>query len=240
MIKNILLVCTGNTCRSSMAEYYLRNLLREKFPNREFNVYSAGISAVPNSRASQNAIEVMKEEGIDLSGHLATQLTPEHLIRADIILTMTDSQKRAIINLVPSVRDKVFLLKQYMFKGQEAIFLQKAVEEVLDRIKTKQEEFWAENGETIRALQKRREQLLKELRNLEAELKAWEEKLSLVAEGEQRKLYELEEKLADLEIVDPFGQSKEVYRQCAEEIKQSLQGFVKWLEGMEGKQSGKE
>lgn len=230
MISNILLVCTGNTCRSSMAEYYLTKLLAERLPEQKFNVLSAGIAAVPNSRASQNAILVLKEDGLDLSRHLATQLTSDHLNWADIILTMTNSQKKAVLEINPSVQGKVFLLKQYLPQMRETIVLQQQVEEILNGINSKQEEFWAEKGEAISLLQKKREQLLTELRQVDEQLRAWEEQLFQLTEDEQNKLCSLEKRLTDLEIIDPFGQPKEIYQQCAQEIKQSLHGFVDWLQ----------
>lgn len=87
---NVVFVCTGNTCRSPMAEGYLKSLKLN-----DVNVFSAAISAIGN-RVSRNSQIVMEEMGIDISHHIPTLLTAELVKKADIIYTMTASQ-RAIL-----------------------------------------------------------------------------------------------------------------------------------------------
>ncbi len=84
---NVVFVCTGNTCRSPMAEGYLKSL---KFS--DINVYSAGIMATGN-KVSRNSSIAMEEMGIDISHHIPAPLTVELINKADIIYTMTASQK---------------------------------------------------------------------------------------------------------------------------------------------------
>lgn len=109
---NILFVCTGNTCRSSMAEGMLRDMLKKKGID-DINVSSAGIAAIPGSRASLNAIRVMQKRGIDLSGHRARRLDEDMLKQADLLLTMTEGHKIAIQAAEPAVWNKIYTLKEY-------------------------------------------------------------------------------------------------------------------------------
>lgn len=109
---NILFVCTGNTCRSSMAE----GMFKEKLKNINENnikVSSAGISAIEGQMANEKAIKVLKSKGIDISSHRAKQITKEMVNQSDLILTMTLSHKKLILEYFPNEINKVFTLKEY-------------------------------------------------------------------------------------------------------------------------------
>ena len=106
---NILFVCTGNTCRSPMCEGFFRKLIRDA-KRTDLQCESAGLSAFP---ASPNAVEVMKQAGVDLSGHRASGLTAERIEKADRIIVMTASHKAAILRRCPEARSKVFLLGEF-------------------------------------------------------------------------------------------------------------------------------
>ena len=112
---NVLFVCTGNTCRSSMAEGILKFLLKEN--NIEnINVSSAGLSAFEGQRANEKAIDVLKNKGIDIKNHRSRQLTEEIIKTSDLILTMTDSHKKLITNTLPEYLHKIYTLKEYALK----------------------------------------------------------------------------------------------------------------------------
>lgn len=113
----ILLVCTGNTCRSPMAEHLLKRRIAEKLgctidelEERGVMIQSAGVAAGLGGRCSPEAFEVMKQWGLDLSGH-ATQPVSERLIRfADLILTMTKAHREAIVAQWPEAAPRTKLL----------------------------------------------------------------------------------------------------------------------------------
>ncbi|MBG9454739.1 protein tyrosine phosphatase [Lysinibacillus sphaericus] len=103
----ILFVCTGNTCRSPMAEVILKH---KQLDNVE--VRSAGIYAMPNAEMSAHAQQVLYEENM-MHQHLATQLSITEMEWADLILTMTTAHKDTIIANFPNAEQKVFTLKEY-------------------------------------------------------------------------------------------------------------------------------
>lgn len=114
MIK-ILLVCTGNLCRSSMAEALAEKLLKEKFPDKsgKISFSSAGVSAFEGLPATQGAIDALRAHGIDLRGHRSRLLSIGLAQEADLILTMTGDQKERVKLIAPDVANRVFTLKEY-------------------------------------------------------------------------------------------------------------------------------
>lgn len=120
-MKTVLFVCSGNTCRSPMAEGLLRKMARERGlgGGEGISVVSAGLAAWEGDPASEHARTVAAEEGFDLGTHRARRLTPDMVREADLILTMTERHKAAIVAEVPEARDKVFTLKEFAREGTE-------------------------------------------------------------------------------------------------------------------------
>lgn len=113
----VLFVCTGNTCRSPMAEGMMRKLVAERLGCRPDQiddhgviVMSAGVAAMMGSRASSEAVQVMRDAEIDLSGHESQPLTEPLVRHADLILTMTRSHRQAVLNQFPSAGDRTQLV----------------------------------------------------------------------------------------------------------------------------------
>lgn len=106
----ILFVCTGNTCRSPMAEGMMRKLARER--NIGVEVRSAGVAAAKGMSISHHAEAVLREQGIG-DRILSTPLHEELVEWADLILALTESHKRQIIYTFPEAADKIYTLKEY-------------------------------------------------------------------------------------------------------------------------------
>jgi protein-tyrosine-phosphatase len=109
----ILVVCTGNVFRSPLAEAYLKKLLKEEGLSK-VEVKSAGLYAQNGLKAVNEAIELAKEEGLDISSHLSQPLTPELLEKSKIILVMEKFHKNFIENIYPEAAGKIYLLGNFM------------------------------------------------------------------------------------------------------------------------------
>ena len=108
---NVLFVCTGNTCRSPMAEAWFRHLCERD--GLDWTAGSAGLAAGPGDPASLHAQKVMAARGIDLSHHAARPFSAYLADEADLIVVMTASHRRRLISLVPDAAEKTFLLMHY-------------------------------------------------------------------------------------------------------------------------------
>jgi protein-tyrosine phosphatase len=108
----ILLVCTGNTCRSPMAAGILKKMLADAGVSG-VQVASAGTAALEGMPATDLAVETSSDWGIDLSGHRSQPLTDELVERADLILTMTPEHREEVFLYDPAAASKVFLLKSF-------------------------------------------------------------------------------------------------------------------------------
>ena len=112
MKRSVLFVCTGNSCRSVMAESILRKRLYE-LGKDGIDVRSAGVRALNGLPSSNETIEVMKEEGVDVSDYRTKNITADMIKKADLILAMEPVHKDEILALVPEAGSKTYLLKEY-------------------------------------------------------------------------------------------------------------------------------
>jgi protein-tyrosine phosphatase len=114
----LLFVCTGNTCRSPMAEVFAKSeaarrlgcAVEELESRHEVTILSAGVFAPPGREASQEAREAAGTRGANLAEHRSTPLSTERIREADAVFCMTRLHREAVLSLLPEAADKIFLL----------------------------------------------------------------------------------------------------------------------------------
>src|SRR5690242_10653234 len=109
-MKNILFICTGNVCRSPMAEGIFRQAIQGR---GNYRVGSAGLGAMEGQPPSTHAVDAVKELGIDISNQRSRMLTHALVAQADYIFGMTHSHVDTVMLLYPQAAEKTFLLREF-------------------------------------------------------------------------------------------------------------------------------
>jgi protein-tyrosine phosphatase len=111
----VLVVCTGNICRSPVAQ---RLLLARAGDNAGFTVTSAGISAVVGRPIDGPCARALQELGVSAEGHVAQQVSLDLLTRADLVLTADSAQRSQLIQTEPASFRRVFTLREFVRLGR--------------------------------------------------------------------------------------------------------------------------
>ena len=138
--KHVLIVCTGNSCRSPMAEGYLKLRLEQENLGTQITVSSCGIGAYAGSKATKEAVEVLQKRGSDISAHRSRSLLRQDVLDSDMIIVMGREHHSFISGLVPEARKKLHLLNVVDPIGMAYSFY----ESVFEDIERKIEKLWNE------------------------------------------------------------------------------------------------
>lgn len=109
---SILVVCTGNICRSPIAEGFLRAALERRMGADAPQVRSAGTAGWDGSGAMRESVQAARERGVDIAAHVARRLEATHVESADLVVTMAAEHRDAIRAWLPEAADRTFTLKE--------------------------------------------------------------------------------------------------------------------------------
>ncbi len=112
--KRVVFVCTGNSCRSVLAEYYLKKLLLQREETRLIEVMSCGVMVVDGIGGPTSiVVEMLRQEGVDASKHIRRAINESMLMGADLIFVMEQYHEDVILRYLPFLKNRIYLLGEF-------------------------------------------------------------------------------------------------------------------------------
>jgi protein-tyrosine phosphatase len=116
---SVLLVCTGNICRTPMAEGFLREHLHARSPGETIAVGSCGVIAVDGNPPTPEAVRAAGERDVDIAAQRARRLSTPLVERSDLVIAMSQEHVAEVVRLVPSAVSKTFTLKELLYLARD-------------------------------------------------------------------------------------------------------------------------
>ncbi|WP_416147773.1 low molecular weight protein arginine phosphatase [Salipaludibacillus sp. HK11] len=215
-MERILFVCTGNTCRSPMAEA----IFESKKQTENFEARSAGIHGIEGIPMSEGSKAALAKRGI-IESHQSSTLTEESIRWSDIVLTMTETHKRLVLEQFPELADRVYTLKEYTLTDPELL---KKIEDLKDhtaQLELKRASFLAANQDKVEEYNQK-----KEVNNQES----LEAQLLDQLHPHQAAIDRIEWDLPSFDILDPFGHDQDIYEKTLLEIESAIEKLLEKLD----------
>lgn len=121
-VRQVLFVCTGNSCRSVMAEFLFNKMAADKGLN--VRAHSAGVAAPQGSGPSFETLEVLKLDGVDARRHTSRMIREDMMESSDMVLALTEQHATHLKRHFPEGESKVYLMTEFYTGGDRALFIQ--------------------------------------------------------------------------------------------------------------------